>query len=310
MADFLLKNKDNTLLRSIIVALLGELTKRVYYFNHDGDENYKKIYVPIYMQNTGQELIYAQDYMNYADDTNRCFTNGDVKEVPRGVLAINGFSVNPGEQTNKYTHIQFERESRKSGIIYTIVAKGVFVPISMDFTFTILCSNHLELLKISEAIIAKIYTRNNIFNINYGSMRVEATFTIPESFSSTIPVDYNFDTQKEYKMDLSLNLKTLLPVIHPGVTMDEIDYLLYNMNEEGRDNVNSYPAVLEVARDSYGELCLNKAGIFLGDTSTPEKENAIYNDLYMDGENVAHTEIKNNYGDPYNRDVNGLYFKK
>ena len=47
-------NKDNTILRYIIVALLAELKDKVYYYNQIDEDTLKKIPVPFFYSITGR----------------------------------------------------------------------------------------------------------------------------------------------------------------------------------------------------------------------------------------------------------------
>ena len=48
-------NKDNTILRYLVVSMLAELSKKVYYYNQVDEDTLKKIEVPFFYSISGNE---------------------------------------------------------------------------------------------------------------------------------------------------------------------------------------------------------------------------------------------------------------
>ena len=56
-------NKDNTILRYIIVALLAELKDKVYYYNQIDEDTLKKIPVPFFYSITGDGRFLMDNFL-------------------------------------------------------------------------------------------------------------------------------------------------------------------------------------------------------------------------------------------------------
>ena len=66
---------------------------------------------------------------------------GDYEVVPRGIIQMNSMSINADEQTNKFTRAEFVREW--DGLLKTFSLMTNFLPITIGFGVTIICSNNL-----------------------------------------------------------------------------------------------------------------------------------------------------------------------
>ena len=129
-------NKDNTILRYIIVALLAELKDKVYYYNQIDEDTLKKIEVPFFYSISGNERFLLDNFMFDAEKAGKAI--GDYEVVPRGILQMNSMAIDSGAQTNKFTRAEFVREW--NGILKTFSLMTNFLPVTMqvwEFLMTI-----------------------------------------------------------------------------------------------------------------------------------------------------------------------------
>ena len=80
---------------------------------------------------------------------------GDYEVVPRGILQLTGISIDSGSQTNKFVRSEFVREY--DGVLKTFSMETNFLPLNMTFSTTIVCNDNLEMLKITESLMSKLY---------------------------------------------------------------------------------------------------------------------------------------------------------
>ena len=132
-------NKDNTILRYLTVGMLAELSKKVYYYNQVDEDTLKKIEVPFFYSISGNERFLLDNFMFDAEKAGKAI--GDYEVVPRGIIQMNSMSINADEQTNKFTRAEFVREW--DGVLKTFSLMTNFLPITIGFGVTIICSNNL-----------------------------------------------------------------------------------------------------------------------------------------------------------------------
>lgn len=210
-------NKDNVVLRYIIVATLAELKSQVYYYNLV-DNKRVKIEIPFYYSTTGEERFLQDNFLYDTVDQGKAI--GDYEVVPRGVLQMQGFSINTDEMTNKYTNAKYSILC-KDGIVRTLIAETNFIPITLNFDVTIVVTNMLEMLKVSETLMSKLY-KNDMFYVDLGMCTMMSSISIPEDFTEEKPFEFQVDTKKEYNITFSIEVKSFIPVFPKGIAFNHI----------------------------------------------------------------------------------------
>ena len=156
-------NKDNTVLRYVIVATLAELKNKVFYYNRIDEDTLHKINVPFYYSVTGDERFLMDNFLYDAVASGKAI--GDYEVVPRGVLQLSSLAIDSGSQTNKFIRGEFVREV--NGELRTFSLDTNFLPLNLTFGVTIVCSNNLEMLKVTESILSKLY-KNTTYSVDLG----------------------------------------------------------------------------------------------------------------------------------------------
>ena len=210
-------NKDNVVLRYIIVATLAELKSQLYYYNLVDDKRVK-INIPFYYSTTGEERFLQDNFLYDTVDQGKAI--GDYELVPRGVLQMQGFSINTDELTNKYSTANYTILC-KDGLVRTLKADTNFIPITMNFDVTIVLTNMLEILKVSEALVSKLY-KTKLFYVDLGMCTMQSSISIPEDFSEEKPFEFQVDTKKEYQITFSIEVKSFIPVFPKGISFNHI----------------------------------------------------------------------------------------
>ena len=149
---------------------------------------------------------------------------GDYERVPRCIVSLSGINVNTAEQTSKYNRTKIVRES--NGVLRTCLLNVEWVPVSLSFGCKIICSNNIELFKITECIISKIYKNPNYFKVDFGMFNVDGCLTVPSDYSHSIPTEFGFSDKKEFSMEFSIEMKSFIPAFEHGLLMCEIDEML------------------------------------------------------------------------------------
>jgi len=225
-------NKDNVILRYVIVGVLAELRDKVYFYNQIDEDTSTKINVPFYYSVTGNERLLLDTFLFGAQQEGESV--GDYEVVPRGVIELSGISIESSEMTNKFVRSRFVREFE--GQLKTYSLETAYLPLNINFNTTVICSNNLEMLKVTESIMSKLY-KSTYFNIDLGMMRVEAAMEVPEDYSQDKLFEYTINDKKEFKVTFELSVKTFMPVFEHGILLSEITEMTkatsINPNNEG-----------------------------------------------------------------------------
>ncbi len=221
-------NKDNTILRYVIVGTLAELRNKVYFYNQVDEDTLKKIEVPFFYSVTGNERFLADNFVY--DIGSKAI--GDYESVPRGMVQLNSLSIDSGNQTNKFTRGEFVREW--NGQLKTFALQTNFLPLTMSFGVTVVCSNNLEMLKASEAIMSKLY-KSTSFNIDLGMFRVEASIGVPEDYSQDRLFEFGLNDKKEFNVTFDLEVKSFVPVFESGISLPELEFMTKQAIESNPD---------------------------------------------------------------------------
>jgi len=213
-------NKDNTILRYIIVALLAELKDKVYYYNQIDEDTLKKIPVPFFYSITGDGRFLMDNFLFDAEAAGKAI--GDYEVVPRGIIQLTGISIDSGNQTNKFARGEFVQEWE--GILKTFSMETNFLPLNMAFDCTVVCSSNLEMLKVTESLMSKLY-KNTLFQIDLGMMRVAGTFAVPEDYSQNRLFEFQLNDKKEWSVTFPIEVSSFMPVFESGILIPEVSLM-------------------------------------------------------------------------------------
>jgi hypothetical protein len=213
-------NKDNTILRYMIVALLAELKDKVYYYNQIDEDTLKKIPVPFFYSITGDGRFLMDNFLYDAESNGKAI--GDYETVPRGIVQLTGISIDSGSQTNKFARGEFVQEWE--GILKTFSLETNFLPLNLTFDCTVICSSNLEMLKVTETLMSKLY-KNNLFQVDLGMMRVQGNFSVPEDYTQNRLFEFQLNEKKEWSVTFPIEVASFMPVFENGILIPEVSLM-------------------------------------------------------------------------------------
>lgn len=245
-------NKDDVFIRDMIVGLLAEMNKKMYIYNRNDDGSVKKINVPCLYSITGSERFLKDEFYYDALEQGKAF--GDYESVPRCMVNLSGLSVNAAEQTNKYNRTKIVRPVRNK--LRTLYLNVEWIPVTLSFECKVICSNNIELFKITESVISKIYKNPNYFKVDFGMFSVDACMSVPTDYNRDWPQEFGFSDKKEFSTSFSVEMKSFIPAFEHGLLMCEIDELL----EEYAETYGDTKGIIEYRPDEFGVFGMRAGG--------------------------------------------------
>jgi len=237
MASYNLKfNKDDSVVRHLVVGLLADLNNKLSFYRQVSNDQRVEVDVPFYYSVTGDENFLRDNFLfstalgvNCVPDGEKA--DGNYDQVPRGVVNITSLNVDPSRLVNKRNLGQYAVLD-KDGIMQSYVAEFSMVPITIGIDVAITLSSQLDLFKVTEAIIKKMY-RANYYNVEVGHLeegvyRISSEYAVPDDYSMERPVEFGFGEKEDFKVTFSLEINSFIPSFdfstarHAGNRMVEI----------------------------------------------------------------------------------------
>lgn len=248
MATYNVKfNKDDSVVRHLIVGLLADLNNKVFFYREvkrtdiDTETQYVEserveVDVPFYYAVTGDPdflkdnfLFLTKNGLNCAPDGVRADTNYDV--VPRGVVNFSSLNIDSSKLVNKRIRGSYAKMT-DNGSMEGYNAEFTMIPIVIGFDVEIIVSSQLDMFKVTERIIKRLYKSNQynieVGDLNEGTYRLPAYYAMPDDYSTERPVEFSFDSNEGYKVTFSLEVNSHIPAfeweteLHVGNRMFEI----------------------------------------------------------------------------------------
>lgn len=244
-------NYDGSVIRYVIVALLAELRNRVYIYQKDvddaGETVLTKVDVPFMYSVTGSERFLKDEFQYDAEANGKAI--GDYERVPRGVLQLESIGIDAQSQMNKFVQTKLTHEVR--GELRTLYMRCCFLPLNISFSCNFVCSNQLEMLKLTESVMSKLYAAN-IFYVDLGVMTIQSSYTLPTDYQQQRSTEFGLNEKKEYTVSCSIEVKSFMPVFEHGVLIDEIMDMLKDLDTND--------GVIMLREDEYGRLKMQSGG--------------------------------------------------
>jgi len=216
VASYNLKfNKDDSVIRHVLIGLVADLNKKITYFNTINQERIP-IDIPFYLSLTGDES-YLYDYFLFDDsmDPERRKAIGNYEVMPRGITSLDSMTIDSGALVNKYVRGTYQK-LENDGTMKSYNAQFQMIPVTMSLNTKIKVDTQLEVFKVTERLIKRLY-KNNPYQVDVGTLeegtyRVACTYKMPEDYEMKRPIEFGFDDKKERSIIFTIELKCRIPV--------------------------------------------------------------------------------------------------
>jgi|TARA_B110001450_G_scaffold78400_1_gene74430 hypothetical protein len=220
MATYNLKfNKDDSVIRHVVVGLLADLNSKLSFWRQISNDERVVVDVPFFYAVSGDEN-FLKDAFLFSNvngpgcDPDGQFADGNYDKVPRGIVNLTSFAVDPAKLVNKRNMGQYSMMN-EGGLMEGYVAEFEMIPCVIGVDVEILVSSQLDLFKVTEAIVKKMY-KANFYNVDAGHLeegtyRISSEYMMPDDYSQERPVEYSFDDKANHKITFSLEINSFIP---------------------------------------------------------------------------------------------------
>tara|TARA_R110000737_G_scaffold353483_1_gene405984 strand:- start:6525 stop:7604 length:1080 start_codon:yes stop_codon:yes gene_type:complete len=220
MATYNLKyNKDDSVIRHIIIGLLADLNSKLSFWRQVSNDERSIIDVPFFYAVAGDENFIKDNFLfsnvnGEGCDPDGAFADGNYDKVPRGIVNLTSFSVDPGKLVNKRNLGNYTMMNQQ-GLMEGYVAEFEMIPVVIGVDIEILVSSQLDMFKVTESIVKNMYKANS-FHVDAGHMedgmyRISSEYMMPDDYTQERPIEYGFDDKSNHKITFSLDVNTFIP---------------------------------------------------------------------------------------------------
>ena len=209
MATYNLKfNKDDSVIGHVVVGLLADLNSKLSFWRQISNDERVVVDVPFFYAVSGDEN-FLKDAFLFSNvngpgcDPDGQYADGNYDKVPRGIVNLTSFAVDPAKLVNKRNMGQYSMMN-ESGLMEGFVAEFEMIPCVIGVDVEILVSSQLDLFKVTEAIVKRMY-KANFYNVDAGQLeegtyRISSEYMMPDDYTQEKPVEYSFDDKANHKI--------------------------------------------------------------------------------------------------------------
>lgn len=219
MASYNLKfNKDDSVIRHLIIGLLADLNQKLSFWRQVGQNQRVEVDVPFFYSVTGDENFLRDNFLFSSINGEDCvpepeFADGNYDKIPRGIVNLSGMSIDTSKLVNKRNMGEYAKLNQNDQM-EGYVAEFEMIPITLSVDVEILVSSQLDLFKVTEAIIKKMY-KSNYYNVEVGHLddglyRISSYYAMPDDYSMERPIDFGFDAKENHKVSFSLEINSYM----------------------------------------------------------------------------------------------------
>lgn len=206
-------NKDDVLIRNIIIGVLASLHNKLNWYNKIDNTTKKQIDMPFFFSTTGDERFLQDMFLqDITYDAAGKIAETAYNQIPRGIIELTGVEIDPARLSNQSVRGTYEKEV-ENGIMKSYSAEFIPIPLNLAMDITILVDSMLDQFKAVEAIIRNIY-KDNTFQIHVGGIRIPGTFGVPEGTQLDRTIEFRSGTtdKKEMKVVFSIDVTVEYPI--------------------------------------------------------------------------------------------------
>lgn len=212
-------NADDSVIRHIIIGLLADLNSKLSFWRQLSIDERSIVDVPFFYAVAGDENFVKDNFLfsninGESCDPDGAFADGNYDKVPRGIVNLSSFAIDPGKLVNKRNLGNYSMMNN-SGLMEGYVAEFEMIPCVISVDIEILLSSQLDMFKVTESIVKNMYKANSFHvdagHIEDGLYRISSEYMMPDDYTQERPIEYGFDDKENHKITFSLDVNTFIP---------------------------------------------------------------------------------------------------
>tara|TARA_R110000772_G_scaffold94317_4_gene192117 strand:+ start:166 stop:927 length:762 start_codon:yes stop_codon:yes gene_type:complete len=200
-------NFDDVFFRDLTVCTLAMLEERLGWVNRfsDGDVD---VSIPVYYSLSGKNDNYLLDSFvdDIVGDDRQLELNTDI--IPRAHVTLTNWRMKGEEFANPNVFLRQVVEDSEE--IRKVLTKLRAIPITANYSMTILLNSELDTFKASESIMNALMFYDHMY-FEYNFMYIDAVATFPEENNIEILRDFSMDEADLIKMEFNFEVQTYYP---------------------------------------------------------------------------------------------------
>jgi hypothetical protein len=203
-------NYSDVYLRNLQIALVHLLNRTMTISYVNNKQEICEYKIPFYLGSfSGDSERFLQDFFQ-SDQRNNEIVNkyieGGIDVVPRGIIELNGITIKPEENLNKFIPANHTVKNQKTGEIKTWYSNVDTLQLNVSFGITIKCSTLIELYKVWQQFMEELY-KTKQFEFSYNGTMITAWLGLSENSEFENVHEFSFGEQK--KLSISFDVEVL-----------------------------------------------------------------------------------------------------
>jgi len=206
-------NKDDVLLRNVIIGVLSTLHNKLSWYNKTSNTQKTQIDIPFFFQTTGDERFLQDMFLqDIVYDPEKTIAETVYNKIPRAIVEMTGVEIDPAKLSNQSVRGTYNKEV-EDGTTKSYNAEFIPIPLNITMDISIIVDTMLDQFKAVESIIRNIY-KDSTFQINVGGIRIPGSFSVPEGTTMDRTIEFRSGTTdtKETKVVFSIDVIIEYPV--------------------------------------------------------------------------------------------------
>lgn len=211
-------NKDDSIVRHVIIGLLADLNNKLYIMRQLSAEERVAVDVPFYYAIAGDENFMRDNFLFTTGEDEDCnplgLADGNYDVVPRGVINMTGLAIDSDSLVNKRNMGTYAKLAADN-TMRSFTAEFQMIPVTVSFDIEVRVSSQLDCLKLTEMIIKTMY-KSNYFNVEVGHLedgtyRIASYYALPEDYDLKRPIEFSFEDKERYSVTFPIEVKSFIP---------------------------------------------------------------------------------------------------
>lgn len=201
--------KDNYF-RNLIISVLKILNEKIYYTVVYDDNKVEEIKIPFFYEMTGDQNLLIEYFYDIHSEINYNIA-GNYSDIPRGIVRLNGVSVNTSSLTNRFVRGKYEVYNPVTKNIETRVSNINLIYLTVNFTVEIVVDNKFFLFEVLEKIISNFY-KACLIKFLWKRFPIKGHIYMSDSVERAQKEVISLDNVDSNKLTFSLDGEVYLPV--------------------------------------------------------------------------------------------------